>query len=196
MASETQIGKLALQHIGDRYDIADLTEESVEAEQVNLIFDDTRDWLLRQHAWGFAKKFATPAALTGTVPNNYDYMYTYMTDALRVNEVVDPLGMDTKIDFEIARNSADKKVILTDQSDAEFIYTAQITKTAEFDAEFLMAFSYALAAKLAIPLTGDREIAADMGNMARNTIAAAKVTDSNEGLSAEAPDADWITARA
>jgi len=196
MASETQIGKLALQHIGDRYDIADLTEESVEAEQVNLIFDDTRDWLLRQHTWGFAKKFANPASLTGTVPNNYDYMYTYMTDAVRVNQVVDPLGLNTKIDFEIARNSSDKKVILTDQSDAEFIYTAQITNTAEFDPEFVIAFSYALAAKLAIPLTGDREIANDMAVLAERTITAAQTTDSNEGVADEAPDADWITARA
>lgn len=196
MASETQIGKLSLQHIGDRYDIADLTEESVEAEQVNLIFDDTRDWLLRQHTWGFAKKFATPASLTGTVPNNYDYMYTYMTDAVRVNQVVDPLGLNTKIDFEIARNSSDKKVILTDQSDAEFIYTARITNTAEFDPEFVIAFSYALAAKLAIPLTGDREIANDMAVLAERTITAAQTTDSNEGVADEAPDADWITARA
>ena len=43
MASETQIAKLALQHIGDRYDITDLTEESVEAEQVNLPLGFGRD---------------------------------------------------------------------------------------------------------------------------------------------------------
>ena len=100
MASETQIAKLALQHVGDRYDISDLTEESVEAEQVNLIFDDTRDWLLRQHPWGFAKKFATPSALVGTVPNNYDFMYTYMTDAVRTGDRTIMGDLDT-----LARNT-------------------------------------------------------------------------------------------
>jgi|TARA_R110000823_G_scaffold23531_10_gene70178 hypothetical protein len=196
MASETQIAKLALQHVGDRYDISDLTEESVEAEQVNLIFDDTRDWLLRQHPWGFAKKFATPSALVGTVPNNYDFMYTYMTDAVRIGGVVDPLDAGTKIDFEVARNSSDVKVILTDAESAEFFYTARITDTAQFDPEFVMAFSYALGSKLAMPLTGDRTIMGDLDTLARNTINSAWETDSNEGISDAPPDADWIQARA
>ena len=196
MASETQIGKLALQHIGDRYDITDLTEESVEAEQVNLIFDDTRDWLLRQFPWNFATSYATPAALTGTVPNNFDYMYTYMTDAVRVLLVVDPLGLDTEIPFEVARNSGDVKVILTDQADAEFRYTKRISDTAQFDPEFTMALSYALAAKLAMPLTGDRSIMGDMQNLARNVINSAWATDANEGKADDIPDADWIAARA
>jgi hypothetical protein len=196
MASETQIGKLALQHIGDRYDISDLSEESVEAEQVNLVFADTRDWMLRQHDWSFAKKFATPSALTGTVPNNFDFMYTYMTDAVKVNGIVDPLGADTKIDFEVARNSSDVKVILTDAQDAQFFYTARITDTAQFDPEFTMAFSYELAARLAMPLTGDRSIMGDMAALARSMVASARVSDSNEGLTEEAPDADWIIARA
>lgn len=196
MASETQIGKLALQHIGDRYDISDLTEESVEAEQVNLIFNDTRDWMLRQHDWSFAKKFATPSALTGTVPNNFDFMYTYMTDAVKVNGVVDPLNAGTKIDFEVARNSSDVKVILTDAEDAQFFYTARITDPAQFDPEFTMAFSYELASRLAMPLTGDRAIMGDMAALARSMVASARVSDSNEGSTDEPPDADWITARA
>tara|TARA_R110000787_G_scaffold114871_3_gene224738 strand:+ start:3004 stop:3594 length:591 start_codon:yes stop_codon:yes gene_type:complete len=196
MASDTQIAKLALQHIGDRYDITDLTEESVEAEQVNLIFSDTRDWLLRQHPWNFAKKFSTPAALTGTVPNNFDYMYTYMPDAVRVNGVVDPLNANTVINFEVARNSSDVKVILTDQVSAEFFYTSRITDSAQFDPEFTMAFSYALAAKLAMPLTGERAIMGDMDTLAKNVINSAWETDSNEGLQDTIPDADWIQARA
>ncbi len=196
MASETQIAKLALQHIGDRYDIVDLDEESVEAEQVNLLFNDTRDWLLRQFPWNFATAYATPSALTGTVPNNFTYMYTYMTNAVRVLLVVDPLGVDTEIPFEVARNTSDVKVILTDQADAEFRFTQRITDPAQFDSEFTMGMSYALAAKLAMPLTGDREIMGDMNNLARNVINSAWATDANEGESDEIPDADWITARA
>ncbi len=196
MASETQIAKLALQHIGDRYDISDLTEESVEAEQVNLIFDDTRDAMLRAHPWGFAKKFATPTALTGTVPNNFDYMYTYIPDCVLVRRVVDPLDADTKIKFEVARNSSDVKVILTDQADAEFEYTMRVTNPADFDPNFVMALSYALAAKLAMPLTGDREIMSDMVKLANGVQYGAEETDSNEGIEKEAPDADWIEVRA
>ena len=62
MASKVQIAKLALQHVGDRYDISDITEATPEAEQVNLLYDDTRDALLRQHPRVFATKYTSPAA--------------------------------------------------------------------------------------------------------------------------------------
>ena len=170
MASEVQIAKLALQHIGDRWDISDLTEATPEAEQVNLVFDDTRDALLRQHPWNFAKKYASPATLSGTVPGNWTYMYTYPTDAVRVNGIIDPLETGTPIKFEVARNASDVKVILTDQEAAEFFYTARIIDTVQFDPEFTMALSYALAARLAMPLTGERAIMGDMDTLARNIV--------------------------
>jgi hypothetical protein len=186
---------MALQHIGDRYDIADLSEESTEAEQANLMFADTRDALLRQHPWAFAMSFATPATLEGTVPNNWAYMYTYMTDAVRVLGVVDPLDAGTKIRFEVARNLSDKKVILTNAADAQFKYTARITNTGEFDPEFTLAFSYSLAAKMAMALTGDRSIMGDLEQLAQRTVNSAWETDSNEGIEEDKPDADWISAR-
>tara|TARA_R110002096_G_scaffold58166_2_gene146820 strand:- start:1351 stop:1941 length:591 start_codon:yes stop_codon:yes gene_type:complete len=196
MASEVQIAKLALQHIGDRFDISDLTESTPEAEQVNLIFVDTRDALLRQHPWNFAKKYATPAALTATVPGNWDYAYIYPTDAVRVLGVIDPLETGVAIKFEVARNENNAKVILTDQVDAEFYYTAKITDSTQFDPEFTMALSYKLAAKLAMPLTGERAIAGDMDTLATNTINSAWETDSNEGIEEDLPEAPWIQARA
>jgi len=195
MASDVQIAKLALNHIGDRWDIAALTEASVEAEQVNLIYADVRDTMLRAHPWGFAKKFTSPATLSGTVPGGWDYMYQYPTDAVRVLGVTDPFGVDTVIKFEIATNSVDQRVILTDQNEAEFYYTSRVTDPTRFDPEFTMAFSYALAAMLAMPLTGDGGIASAMEQKAFSTGHAAFETDSSEGFSKEAPDADWITAR-
>ena len=196
MASEVQIAKLALQHIGDRWDISDLTEATPEAEQVNLVFDDTRDALLRQHPWNFAKKYASPATLSGTVPGNWAYMYAYPTDAVRVNGIIDPVETGTPIKFEVARNASDVKVVLTDQEDAEFFYTARITDTVQFDPEFTMALSYALAARLAMPLTGERAIMGDMDTLARNIVNSAWETDSNEGIEEDLPEATWIQARA
>jgi len=196
MASEVQIAKLALQHIGDRWDISDLTESTPEAEQVNLVFADTRDALLRQHPWNFAKKFATPAALTATVPANWDYAYVYPTDCVRMRSIVDPLETGVPIKYEVARNENDVKVVLTDQVDAEFCYTARVTDTTQFDPEFVMAFSYLLAARLAMPLTGERAIMGDMDTLARNIAVAAQETDSNEGIEEDLPEATWIQARA
>ena len=59
-----------------------------------------------------------------------------------------------------------------------------------------MAFSYALASRLAMPLTGERAIMGDMETMARNIVNSAWETDSNEGIEEDLPEATWIQARA
>jgi len=197
MASEVQIARLALQNIGDRYDITSLDEASPEAEQVNLVFDDVRDMVLREHPWKFARKYATPTALAGDAPANWDYMYTYPSDALRVIRIVNPLGDDQPpIRFEVARNSSDAKVILCNEGELTLEYTAQITDPQEFDAQFVTALAYRLAQYIAMPITGDRQIMADMKSLADIEVGKAQASDANEGFEAVRPaEATWITAR-
>lgn len=196
MASDVQIAKLALQHIGDRWDITALDDDSAEAEQVNLIFEDTREALLRAHPWGFAKAYECPAALTGTVPGNWDYMFTYMTNALKVRGIVDPnTDREDTLRFEVARNAAGNKVILTNVAEPEFIYTQAITDPNEFDPEFVLAFSYMLASRLAIPLTGDGSIAQAMLQMAATHLGTAEESDASELIEPDKAEAGWITAR-
>ena len=196
MATEIQIAKLALQHVGDRFDISSLTESSTEAEQVNLIFADVRDAMLRQHPWNFAKKFTSPAALDGTPPSLWTFMYLYPNDALRILGITNPLGREQPpIKFEIGRNSSDKRCVFTDEESPEIIYIAQITNTEEYDPEFSLAFSFGLAARLAMPLTGDRGIATELQTLADKYVHIAWETDSSEGIEPSKPEATWITDR-
>lgn len=197
MASKVQIAKMALQHVGDRYDISDITEATPEAEQVNLLYDDTRDALLRQNPWVFATKYVTPAALAGTIPGNWTYMYVYPTDCIRLLGIVNPLGDDQpKIKFEVARNAANNRVVLTNEDEPEIFYTFRATDTADYDPEFVMAFSYVLGARMALPLTGDPTIADMLFQQATRVLNAAWASDANEGIEPAIPDADWIRARA
>ena len=195
MASEVQIGKMALSFVGDEFDITDLDEETVVAEQVNLHFVDTRNEMLRRYPWRFAKKYTSPATLTGTVPGNWDYMYTYITDAVWIRGVVDPLEGTVPIKFEVARNAVDVKVILTNQDSAEFFYTQRVTNPTDFDPEFVIAFSYALSSRMAMSLTGDGGIAQSLDALARQKAMEAQITDGNEGVEEDKPEASWITAR-
>ena len=200
MASKVQIAKLALQNIGDRYDIASLTESTPEAEQVNLVLDDVRDALLREYPWKFALKYVSPASLSGTPPASWSYMYTYPVDALKVWRLVNPL--DPKGDslpplkFTVGRNAANAKVVFTDESEPEFEYTAQITDTEEYDANFVMALSWRIAEHIAIPLTGNYELANAMARQAESKVGKAMQEDGNEGISREqSRDPDWLRAR-
>tara|TARA_B100001013_G_C24619421_1_gene446588 strand:- start:475 stop:1122 length:648 start_codon:yes stop_codon:yes gene_type:complete len=196
MASEVQIAKLALSYVGDRFDITSLTEASTEAEQVNLVFVEARDSLLRQHTWNFAKKFSSPAALTGTAPNLWTFMYLYPVDALRILSITNPAGREaTPIKFEVGINGDDEYCVLTDQEDAQIKYIKRITDTQEFDANFTVAFAYSIAAKIAMALTGDGGIATNLYNMYQAQLNMARGNDAAEGIEPDPPEAGWILAR-
>jgi hypothetical protein len=197
MPSEVQIARLALQHLGDRYDISSLTEASPEAEQVNLVYENVRDMVLREYPWKFARKFSTPASLTGTVPGNWSYMFQYPSDCVRLIRIVNPLGDDkSPIRFEVARNGADQHVILCDLEEPQLEYTMRQTNPNEYDPQFVTAFSYRLAQYIAMPITGDRQILSDMKSLADAEIRAAQASDANEGFEAPRPsEATWIDAR-
>jgi hypothetical protein len=197
VASEVQIARLALQHLGDRYDITSLDEASPEAEQVQLVFDNVRDMVLREHPWKFARKYAAPAPLAGDAPPNWDFMFTYPSDALRVIRIVNPLGDNQPpIRFEAARNSADLRVILTNESEPTFEYTKQVTDPQQFDPQFVTALAYRIAQYIAMPITGDRAVMSDMKTLADVEVGKAQASDANEGFETPRPaEATWITAR-
>lgn len=199
-ASDVQIAKLALQHIGDRFDITSLTEATPEAEQVNLVFENVRDALLREHPWAFALRWVKPASLTGTPPAYWGYMYAYPSDALRVWKIVNPLDprgvLLPPLTFRVGRNAANAKVLLTDEAEPEFEYTALVENAAEFDENFVMAFSWRLAAHITRPLTGDQNLAARILQESDYWVAIAKTNDANEGaLPPLNNDPDWIRSR-
>jgi len=198
MSSEVQIARLALQHIGDRYDITSLDEATPEAEQVNLVYENVRDMVLREHPWKFARKFSTPASLVGTVPGNWSYMFLHPADCLRVIRIVNPLGDDKPpVRFEMARNGADQHVILCDIEEPTIEYTMRLTEPGEYDPQFVTALSYRIAQYIAMPITGDRQIMSDMKTLADNEVRAAQASDANEGFEEPRPaQATWIDARA
>lgn len=196
--SETQIAKLALQHIGDRYDITTLDEDTPEAEQVNLVFDNVRDALLAEFPWKFSKAYTSPAKLAGTPPAQWENMYAYPPDALKVWKIVNPLGRDNypPIPFDILRNSNDVKVLVTNTSEPEFEYAKKITNTGEFSPHFVLALSWRIAAMIAMPLTGSTEVRDRVRQEADIAVATAKEEDGNEGVApVQSRDPDWIRAR-
>ena len=196
MASDIEIARMALAHVGDRFDISSLTEASTEAEQVNLMFTHVRDQMLRAHPWNFAKKYVSPAALSGTVPGLWTYMYLYPVDALRILGLTNPAGRDAPpLQYETGRNAADQYCIFTDQADVELGFVSRVTDPQEFDTEFTIAFSYALASSVAMSLTGHNGLATKLAQQAQLTLNSALEGDSSEGIEPSFPEASWITAR-
>lgn len=89
----------------------------------------------------------------------------------------------------------DKKVILTDVAQAMAIYTRRVENTTLWDPLFSQAVVYALATKLAVPLTGDKDLLKNNFELYKTTIASAREADGNEGLTVQDPLPDWLAAR-
>ena len=197
MTSQVELAKLALHHLGDRYDIADLNEASVEAETASLVFEPVRDFTLRSHPWSFAKKYQTLALLDGDAPGGWDYMYAYPADCLKIRRLRNPYS-DSPLErfkFEVALNDSNVKCVLTDIEDAEVVYTRLVTDVASWDSMFQLAFSYALASRMTMALTGDKELAKDLINMMYTEMGSAEEEDTDEAPQEVYPEASWIAAR-
>jgi hypothetical protein len=89
----------------------------------------------------------------------------------------------------------DQRVILTNQEFAILGYCKQITDPNIMDALFIDAWTSILAARLAITLTGDKQLANAQIQNANNYIIEARKADGNEGLTINDTTPDWIRVR-
>lgn len=243
MTSTLDIANRALSAIGARSGAAgtvaalqSFQEQSNEAFQVNLLFNSTRDDLLRGAHWNFACKTVqltelksapgTPGnATTGQVAWTnafpappWRFEYAYPADCLAVREVkrnwmygggggygypimgAAPAALErTMTRFLVASdvNSDGNQIkcILTDVYQALGIYTAQILDPDNWDANFQQVMVIALAGRLVMPLTGDKQMQQELFQMAQLVVQGARCADGNEGTTQTDRMPDWISVR-
>lgn len=136
MTTKLQLFNLALIRVGHTELLTDDTDVVSQAGILcNAFYEATRDAVLRDFPWRFAKKrVALVEDATITVPDEWAYAYTLPTDCLKVRMLVTAGDrtptVDTKIPYEIMLGyvdaSTDTLVLFTDLEDAELIYTAGI----------------------------------------------------------------------
>jgi hypothetical protein len=169
--SKTDIINMALAHIKQRK-IANLTEVSPQASEALRCYEIARHETLRGHDWGFAtvvKPLALDATYTadsiGTYAGKWLYAYVYPSNAVAVWHVynVSTSDKDNGEQFRVLYDDTNnKKVILTDTDEALAEYTFDVQDVTMYDANFVAAFAYRLAADMAPNLTGDDSIAGEM----------------------------------
>lgn len=191
-ASAIDICNLALTRLG-HVSIQSLSEESEEARKCSVLYDRVRRTALRAHPWSFATTTVALAVLSGDeVLYEWDYVYQAPADILRALYIVD---VNDKDNFKIPYELRTDRVILTDEPDARLRYIKDISDPSLFDEQFVEAFSYRLAADLAMPLTGKAEYANAMTNLYNLTVRAAMASDAKERRRENTLHRDFITAR-
>lgn len=214
------IGNLALSAIGTRSTIASFTEGSAEANAIALHYDPALEAVLQAARWNFARKQALLTVLKDatqgqSVPTPWLYSYAYPSDCTQgrfvmptvmvnlpssvVGTPTAPSAVGTAVRFlvstDVDPNNNQVLVILTNQPQATFVYTARVSNPNLFDGQFVEAFRYYLGARICMQLTGDKTATAAAFKQADALCKAAAASNGNEGLTVIDSVPDWIKAR-
>lgn len=198
MASTADICNLALARILHSETIASLdTERSQTANILRIFYPMVLEQVLREFPWKFARR-RVALADTGAPPSNWAFSYAYPTGCAQVLALVLP-GMrvprrDMQPAFEVASDGA-RRVIYTDQQEAEAVYTELVSDPSRFDALFVSFFAWRLAAEVAAPLSAKVELAKNASNQAVMAKSLAGSVDLSEEWMGAEPECEFLAAR-
>lgn len=187
MPTDVEIGNMALGKLGTRATIASLTEDSVEAREINRVYTTVRDDLLAAMDWNFARVYLD-LALSGTAPTKWSFSYAYPSDCLKFwgfdigSPLPFPLGLCTT--FEVGSDGTDQ-LIWCDLDQATGVYTQRVTNSMRFDPRFTAAFIVRLAATVALPITQKMDVAQALKLEAESLTERAEVKSANEAVTNE-----------
>lgn len=167
---EVTICNLALNAIGVTSYISSLTEESDEAKACQIAYPQARDEELEVTAPSWATRHVKLALLDettldlGAVSGGWKYAYALPADALPnglrslypgIRNPSDAQQIRYAIEYDGATGQA---VVLTDQEDAEAVYTARIEDATRFPATFGRAIAERMAKDLIRGLRKDLKL--------------------------------------
>lgn len=157
MASETDIGNLALAHLGEAADLSsfDPPEGSPHAENCARFYPIARDACLQVQGWKFARRTVLLDAPLAETVDGWVYTYALPTDWLKVLRIYSEgsrRDIDTPFEFETETDSNGQQILLTDLANPYLVYIRRVEDTTKFSPTFVTSLSYLLAAMLAGPV--------------------------------------------
>lgn len=171
---EVKVSNLALANLGQNQIMA-LSDESQPARFCNTYYEQTRDEVLQMAFWSFAIVRADLSRLVDAPLNQWLYQFQLPSDYIRIIEMNRCLVFGSSNVFVIEGTK-----LLCNSETAAIRYVSQVTDANLFHPLFVETLSFALAAKLAKPLTGDQNVAQIMRAAAADTLAKAQRTDALE----------------
>lgn len=196
MTAIVDIYNMAVMEAGHSQAITDPNESTNAANLCRTFYPSCRDMVLEAVDWNFATKRVVLSLLTNT-QTNWEYAYAYPADAVRVRALVlegKRAPGQAAVPFEVAQMDG-QRVILTDLPEAEMIYTARVENPNLFSPTFTTALTYLLASRVAVPLTGKPDMAAQARQGYLLTLASAAAHSLNEVQRDQMPDDEFTEAR-
>lgn len=161
-AGEIALINVALMRMGSSVPIVADSDTTNECRVAKLLYSTARDFVLSDYEWAFATRrvdmTSTKAASTNTL---WAWQYDYPADCLKARRVLGAAASPRRDEikpFQVINTGTALK-ILTNEDSATLEYTARVTDTTLFDAEFASALGWSLAAELCLPLRAEPEMA-------------------------------------
>ena len=169
MTTKTKIANLAISHLGTGSPIQDFeTEDTEEARAARTYYNDVSVAVLRHFPWPFAygevdlelveeRTTQTQRGRTYDYAYNFGkpalwrFIYKYPLNAVKMRKIFSDYRTDTRrtrVPYRLARVN-NEKIIYTDRKDARAGVTLRVDNPAFFDADYVLAFSFRLAAYMA-----------------------------------------------
>lgn len=185
-----------------------------EADQIALNYTSTRDQLFRAHHWNFAKStqqltvakvagnvgdfssdFSSDFAYLNNPPIPWQYEYYLPTDTIEVRDVLGCARGEWELVNDLDGTGVAITALVTNVKGAYAVITKRIVDPNLWDVDFTQAMIASLAAQIAIPLTGDLNLAKALAGNAQSILTEAKVRAANESSDRQDRIPDWIEAR-
>lgn len=181
--SAVQIVNEALQQIAAQTQISSLTDGSPAANFANVVYQPTVQLMLREIEPDFARLIA-PLIVSGAAPFPWAHSYAYPADCVRLRQVMPTSLIDPNDPFPVRANVSVigtpptlTKVILTNLSPAQAVYTSSSVTEAQFDAAFVDAVVRRLANPLAMAISGRPDFAREILETASAMVMTAESID-------------------
>ena len=163
--TDIQICNLALARLGDAR-IAALSDATAQAQYCSLFYTQTLEELQTEFDWQFCRKLASLTADATPPAFGYARRFAVPSDFLRLIRLN---GIDEDENF--SKWEIVDGFIHTDlAAPAQIEYIAHVTTATKFPAVFVEIFSAKLAANLALPLTGSKELFVQMAEIFSSNI--------------------------
>lgn len=154
--TEVEICNFALARLGAKALIYSLNDGTAEGNMCAQIYPHARDLTLASFPWPFATKRATLTVVPGDTRTAWTYVYALPTDCVTARFVhpgIRVVPYNARIPFVLESGAnGTGRVLLTDEEDAELVYTARVTDVASFPVAFVDALAWLIARDLAMPL--------------------------------------------
>ena len=202
----TALGRLGISQI-----IASLDEQSNEARTCRVFYENTRDRVLTDMPWNFAKRTADLQDI-GSPPPGWTYRFRYPNDCLKVRSIISTeltgyptqylypgdinYTNDPQIPYEVIEDEASGGLaIVCNLSPVSLVYTAQITNLMLFSQLAFDTLGWALASDIAAPLSAAPNMAQSAANAYTSAMLRAGASMLNESRPNADPTSELILAR-